>query len=108
MALPPGPYSGTSTLALVARVSALSFGLAYGSIKLKYLKVSTDDMKLLTSMALPKTCVNQGILHNLDLDKGAIWTCLDRPRQSRRRKLKQKVIIDELRSAIDGNRTFLH
>ncbi|KAJ1375296.1 hypothetical protein SESBI_51174 [Sesbania bispinosa] len=36
---PPGPYSGTSTLALVARVSAFSFGLVYGSIKLKYLKV---------------------------------------------------------------------
>ncbi|XVF00976.1 hypothetical protein REPUB_Repub04eG0048800 [Reevesia pubescens] len=39
MAPPPGPYSGTSTLALVARASAFSFGLVYGSIKLKYLKV---------------------------------------------------------------------
>ncbi|KAK2978303.1 hypothetical protein RJ640_017154, partial [Escallonia rubra] len=39
MAPPPGPYSGTSTLALVARVSAFSLGLAYGSIKLKYLQV---------------------------------------------------------------------
>ncbi|XP_012435304.1 uncharacterized protein LOC105761914 [Gossypium raimondii] len=38
MALPPGPYAGTSTLALVARASAFSFGLVYGSIKLKYLK----------------------------------------------------------------------
>ncbi|KAL6346608.1 hypothetical protein AAG906_000226 [Vitis piasezkii] len=38
MAPPPGPYSGTSTLALVARVSAFSAGLVYGSIKLKYLK----------------------------------------------------------------------
>ncbi|KAH0977202.1 hypothetical protein GBA52_026927 [Prunus armeniaca] len=38
MAPPPGPYSGTSTLALVARASAFSFGLVYGSIKLKYLK----------------------------------------------------------------------
>ncbi|PQQ07067.1 hypothetical protein Pyn_17002 [Prunus yedoensis var. nudiflora] len=40
MAPPPGPYSGTSTLALVARASAFSFGLVYGSIKLKYLKVA--------------------------------------------------------------------
>ncbi|KAL3814061.1 hypothetical protein ACJIZ3_015329 [Penstemon smallii] len=39
MAPPPGPYSGTSTLALVARVSAFSFGLVYGSVKLKVLKV---------------------------------------------------------------------
>ncbi|CAK9315946.1 unnamed protein product [Citrullus colocynthis] len=38
MALPPGPYSGTSTLALVARASAFSVGLVYGSLKLKYLQ----------------------------------------------------------------------
>nr|XP_027188939.1 uncharacterized protein LOC101491016 isoform X2 [Cicer arietinum] len=38
MAPPPGPYSGTSTLALVARASVFSFGIVYGSIKLKYLK----------------------------------------------------------------------
>ncbi|EYU40413.1 hypothetical protein MIMGU_mgv1a0189651mg, partial [Erythranthe guttata] len=38
MTLPPGPYSGKSTLALVARVSAFTFGLAYGSVKLKVLK----------------------------------------------------------------------
>ncbi|GFY89886.1 hypothetical protein Acr_07g0000830 [Actinidia rufa] len=38
MAPPSGPYSGTSTLALVARVSAFSIGLVYGSMKLKYLK----------------------------------------------------------------------
>ncbi|KAK4783588.1 hypothetical protein SAY86_007962 [Trapa natans] len=38
MAPPPGPYSGTSTLALVARVSAFSFGLVYGNTKLKFLK----------------------------------------------------------------------
>ncbi|XP_043812232.1 uncharacterized protein LOC122723576 [Manihot esculenta] len=36
---PPGPYSGTSTVALVARVSAFSVGLVYGNLKLKYLKV---------------------------------------------------------------------
>ncbi|CAL1385670.1 unnamed protein product [Linum trigynum] len=36
---PPGPYSGGSSLALVARVSAFSVGLVYGSLKLKYLKV---------------------------------------------------------------------
>eukprot|EP00249_Psilotum_nudum_P001121 c13450_g1_i1 orf=472-630(-) len=34
----PGPYSGTSTLALVARVTAFTVGMAYGSIKLAYLK----------------------------------------------------------------------
>nr|GMD04987.1 ATP synthase E chain [Ipomoea batatas] len=39
MAPPPGPYSGTSTLALVARASAFTFGLVYGNIKLKYLRV---------------------------------------------------------------------
>ncbi|EXB61810.1 hypothetical protein L484_012243 [Morus notabilis] len=38
MAPPPGPYSGTSTLALVARVSAFSLGLVYGNLKLKYLQ----------------------------------------------------------------------
>ncbi|CAK8576669.1 unnamed protein product [Lathyrus sativus] len=38
MAPPAGPYSGTSTLALVARASAFSFGIVYGSIKLKSLK----------------------------------------------------------------------
>ncbi|KAF7143520.1 hypothetical protein RHSIM_Rhsim05G0067400 [Rhododendron simsii] len=43
MAPPPGPYSGTSTLALVARVSAFSLGLAYGSIKLKYLKAAREE-----------------------------------------------------------------
>ncbi|KAJ0085524.1 hypothetical protein Patl1_09280 [Pistacia atlantica] len=39
MAPPPGPYSGTGTLALVARVSAFSFGAVYGNMKLKILKV---------------------------------------------------------------------
>ncbi|CAK9208068.1 unnamed protein product [Sphagnum jensenii] len=33
-----GPYSGSSTLALVARISAVSIGLVYGSMKLAYLK----------------------------------------------------------------------
>ncbi|TYG88711.1 hypothetical protein ES288_A12G042800v1 [Gossypium darwinii] len=44
MAPPPGPYSGTSTLALVARASAFSFGLVYGSIKLKYLKMNQREL----------------------------------------------------------------
>ncbi|KAF9663803.1 hypothetical protein SADUNF_Sadunf17G0089900 [Salix dunnii] len=35
MAPPPGPDFGTSTLALVARVSAFSLGLVYGSVKLR-------------------------------------------------------------------------
>ncbi|KAG5013743.1 hypothetical protein AAZX31_09G203100 [Glycine max] len=43
MAPPPGPYSGTSTLALVARASAFSFGLVYGTIKLKYLKAKAKS-----------------------------------------------------------------
>ncbi|KAG6534286.1 hypothetical protein ZIOFF_008172 [Zingiber officinale] len=34
----PGPYSGVSTLAFVARASALTFGVVYGSFKLSYLK----------------------------------------------------------------------
>ncbi|KAB1203680.1 hypothetical protein CJ030_MR8G025501 [Morella rubra] len=38
MAPPPGPYSGSSTLALVARASAFTFGVVYGSVKLKILK----------------------------------------------------------------------
>ncbi|KAI3855430.1 hypothetical protein C5167_037739 [Papaver somniferum] len=38
MALPIGPYSGTSSLALVARASAFTFGLVYGSVKLKVLQ----------------------------------------------------------------------
>ncbi|CAK7329585.1 unnamed protein product [Dovyalis caffra] len=45
MAPPPGPYSGSSTLALVARVSAFSFGLVYGSVKLKYLKAKAKSQK---------------------------------------------------------------
>ncbi|WOG84725.1 uncharacterized protein LOC141675248 [Apium graveolens] len=45
MAPPPGPYSGTSTLALVARVSAFSFGLVYGSMKLKYLKAKAKSQQ---------------------------------------------------------------
>ncbi|ESR48384.1 hypothetical protein CICLE_v10003088mg [Citrus x clementina] len=39
MAPPPGPYSGTSTLALVARASAFTFGVVYGNMKLKILKM---------------------------------------------------------------------
>ncbi|OAY74222.1 hypothetical protein ACMD2_08706 [Ananas comosus] len=34
----PGPYSGVSTLAFVARASAFTFGVVYGSIKLSYLR----------------------------------------------------------------------
>ncbi|KAJ1701792.1 hypothetical protein LUZ63_001571 [Rhynchospora breviuscula] len=34
----PGPYSGVSTLAFVARASAFAFGAVYGSIKLSVLK----------------------------------------------------------------------
>ncbi|URE29604.1 ATP synthase E chain [Musa troglodytarum] len=34
----PGPYSGVSTLAFVARASAFTFGAVYGTIKLSYLR----------------------------------------------------------------------
>ncbi|XP_047328357.1 uncharacterized protein LOC124931829 [Impatiens glandulifera] len=43
MTPPPGPYSGTSTLALVARASAFTFGIVYGSMKLKYLKAKAKS-----------------------------------------------------------------
>ncbi|KAF9676100.1 hypothetical protein SADUNF_Sadunf09G0103200 [Salix dunnii] len=55
MAPPPGPYSGTSTLALVARVSAFSFGLVYGSVKLKYLQVASMFMSNVLMKAGQKT-----------------------------------------------------
>ncbi|XP_057456513.1 uncharacterized protein LOC130747558 [Lotus japonicus] len=45
MAPPPGPYSGTSTLALVARVSAFSVGVVYGAIKLKYVKAKAKSQQ---------------------------------------------------------------
>ncbi|CAI0435317.1 unnamed protein product [Linum tenue] len=35
-----GPYSGGSTLCLVARASAFSVGVVYGSLKLKYLTMT--------------------------------------------------------------------
>ncbi|KAK9677775.1 hypothetical protein RND81_11G166100 [Saponaria officinalis] len=41
----PQFYSGTSTLALVARVSAFSVGVAYGSVKLKFLKMKYNSAK---------------------------------------------------------------
>ncbi|CAH8361153.1 unnamed protein product [Eruca vesicaria subsp. sativa] len=46
MAIPPGLYSGTSSLALVARASAFSVGLLYGSMKLKVLKMTTKPHKV--------------------------------------------------------------
>ncbi|KAL2629329.1 hypothetical protein R1flu_014015 [Riccia fluitans] len=39
-----GPYSGTSTLALVARVTAVTLGVAYGSMKLAVLKVRFSSL----------------------------------------------------------------
>ncbi|KAL3539039.1 hypothetical protein ACH5RR_002405 [Cinchona calisaya] len=45
MSPPPGPYSGTSTLALVARVSAFTFGVVYGNMKLKYLRAKAKSHK---------------------------------------------------------------
>nr|GEW84163.1 shikimate dehydrogenase [Tanacetum cinerariifolium] len=46
----PGPYSGTSTLALVARVSAFSAGLVYGSLKLKYLKITSSRWSFVSAI----------------------------------------------------------
>ncbi|KAJ1271734.1 hypothetical protein BS78_06G148800 [Paspalum vaginatum] len=40
MPFTPGPYSGVSTLALVARASAFGVGVVYGSIKLSILKMT--------------------------------------------------------------------
>ncbi|GMH23604.1 hypothetical protein Nepgr_025447 [Nepenthes gracilis] len=45
MAPPPGPYSGVSQLALVARFSAFAVGLFYGNMKLKYLKMKAKSLK---------------------------------------------------------------
>ncbi|XP_034919652.1 uncharacterized protein [Populus alba] len=50
MTPPPGPYSGASTLALVARASAFSFGLVYGSVKLKILKIQDFGYSALPRM----------------------------------------------------------
>ncbi|RRT35871.1 hypothetical protein BHE74_00035004 [Ensete ventricosum] len=41
----PGPYSGVSTLAFVARASAVTFGLVYGSVKLSYLQVLSPFLR---------------------------------------------------------------
>ncbi|CAG7881927.1 unnamed protein product [Brassica rapa] len=43
MTPPPGLYSGTSTLALVARASAFGLGLIYGNVKLKALKIKKNS-----------------------------------------------------------------
>ncbi|XP_050237954.1 uncharacterized protein LOC126687432 [Mercurialis annua] len=45
MAPPPALYSGTSTLALVARASAFTFGAVYGTMKLKFLKMKANSPK---------------------------------------------------------------
>ncbi|XP_057788579.1 uncharacterized protein LOC131005587 isoform X2 [Salvia miltiorrhiza] len=45
MAPLPGLYSGKSSLGLVARVSAFSFGVVYGSLKLKVLKIQAKSHK---------------------------------------------------------------
>ncbi|KAA8536032.1 hypothetical protein F0562_028510 [Nyssa sinensis] len=39
----PGLFTGRNTFALVARVSAFSLGLVYGSLKLKYLKAKAKS-----------------------------------------------------------------
>ncbi|XP_059654044.1 uncharacterized protein LOC132300819 [Cornus florida] len=39
----PGVFTGKNTFALVARVSAFSLGLVYGTMKLKYLKAKANS-----------------------------------------------------------------
>ncbi|PPR84252.1 hypothetical protein GOBAR_AA36463 [Gossypium barbadense] len=69
MAPPPGPYSGTSTLALVARASAFSFGLVYGNFKLKYLKdVSAHQMPCINGIGEECSCYAIDI-HGLTLEE---------------------------------------
>ncbi|CAO2814934.1 unnamed protein product [Amaranthus hypochondriacus] len=41
----PQFYGGTSTLALVARVSAFTAGVLYGNMKLKVLKMKANSQK---------------------------------------------------------------
>ncbi|AED92149.1 hypothetical protein AtNW77_Chr5g0099111 [Arabidopsis thaliana] len=45
MTLPPGLYSGTSSLALVARASAFGLGLVYGNMKLKIKSMSQKKVE---------------------------------------------------------------
>uniref|UniRef100_I1PIQ3 Uncharacterized protein n=1 Tax=Oryza glaberrima TaxID=4538 RepID=I1PIQ3_ORYGL len=45
MPFTPGPYSGVSTLALVARASALGVGVVYGAVKLSILKATKPHKK---------------------------------------------------------------
>jgi translation initiation factor 2B subunit (eIF-2B alpha/beta/delta family) len=45
MPFTPGPYSGISTLALVARASAFGVGVVYGTVKLSILKVTKPKPK---------------------------------------------------------------
>ncbi|KAK6136646.1 hypothetical protein DH2020_029629 [Rehmannia glutinosa] len=45
MAPPPGPYSGTSALALVTAFSYSDLSIVYGSVKLKILKAQAKSHK---------------------------------------------------------------
>nr|POF03086.1 hypothetical protein CFP56_43214 [Quercus suber] len=90
MAPPPGLYSGTSTLALVARASAFSFGVVYGSIKLKYLQLGSyvvEDSLMATFNAY------EGIIINWLMDCKVVV----RQRLSliRKQKRKQRRLITE-------------
>ncbi|KFK25772.1 hypothetical protein AALP_AA8G158100 [Arabis alpina] len=51
MALPPGLYSGKSSLALMARASAFGMGLVYGTMKLKVLKFTAKSPKVVEAAA---------------------------------------------------------
>ncbi|CAD6263192.1 unnamed protein product [Miscanthus lutarioriparius] len=59
MPFTPGPYSGVSTLALVARASAFGVGVVYGSIKLSILKATKPKRRkhmLITKDNRAATC----------------------------------------------------
>uniref|UniRef100_A0A7N0VJQ0 ATP synthase subunit e, mitochondrial n=1 Tax=Kalanchoe fedtschenkoi TaxID=63787 RepID=A0A7N0VJQ0_KALFE len=60
MTPPPGPYSGKNALALVARASAVAFGLIYGNMKLKYLKVLLHELRCCASLSVRSRFIFSG------------------------------------------------
>ncbi|URD79987.1 Pollen-specific leucine-rich repeat extensin-like protein [Musa troglodytarum] len=76
----PGPYSGVSTLAFVARASAVTFGLVYGSVKLSCLQAKAKWHKKAEAKAPSNTKVvfvapcqllalsEKGDLHKFEFD----------------------------------------
>ncbi|KAJ6402903.1 hypothetical protein OIU84_014915 [Salix udensis] len=99
MAPPPGPYSGTSTLALVARVSAFSLGLVYGNVKLNETYRLEDSLKKQDASPDGKsgTLILCGShkFNSRDYTSSGSYALLNlRQRQSHKRKLKQRLITE--------------